>query len=130
VTAKKTILIVDDDVDFVRINRAILEQAGYNVVPAHSGAEGIEKAEEIKPDAVLLDFVMETGTQGASVAQRLAQMPGLAGVPVVLMTGVHRIKPWWKGLAPDPDWLPVSKVLEKPVSGEQLLATLAEILPA
>lgn len=127
---KKTILIVDDDVDFTRIVGAILAEEGYKAVTAATGAEGLEKAAELKPDAILLDFMMETVTQGAPTAQALRQIPGLNEVPIILVTAVRRIKPWWNEIAPNQDWLPVSKVLEKPVSREALLAALRELMPA
>ncbi len=127
---KKRVLIIDDDIDFVRINQAVLEKGGYEVDVAYSGAEGVEKARENRPDAIILDFMMETSTAGAPVAQVLREDEQLKTVPILLVTAVRSIKPWWKGIQPDEEWLPVDKVLEKPVSAERLLAEIKAILPA
>lgn len=123
------ILLIDDDVDFVRINQTVLERHGYEVITAFSGAEGIMKARETKPDAILLDFMMETATEGAPVAQVLRDDPDLSKVPLLLVTSVHRAQPWWRDIKPDEEWLPVDKVIDKPVSPETLLAELSKVLP-
>lgn len=125
---KARVLIVDDDVDFMRINGKVLRQDGYEVVEAYTGADGLEKARETKPDAVLLDFMMESNTEGASVAQTLREDAAFKTTPILLVTAVRRIKPWWNGVKPDQDWLPVDKVLDKPVAPEKLLAELQEVL--
>ncbi|MHB1414403.1 MAG: response regulator [Chloroflexota bacterium] len=125
---KGRVLIVDDDVDFMRINGKVLRQDGYEVVEAYTGADGLEKARETKPDAVLLDFMMESNTEGASVAQALREDPDFKTTPILLVTAVRRIKPWWNGVKPDQEWLPVDKVLDKPVAPERLLAEVREVL--
>ncbi len=125
---KPRVLIIDDDVDYVRINRVVLERNGYEVATAATSAEGVEKACECKPDAIILDLMMETTTSGAPVAQMLREHDGLAHVPILLVTGVRSLKPWWKDLRPQQDWLPVDKVIEKPVGPERLLAEVAAAL--
>jgi phosphoserine phosphatase RsbU/P len=123
------ILIVDDDVDYVRINKRILERNGYEVVTAALGSEGIEQAREYRPDAIILDFMMETNTAGASLAQKISEDPELRQTPVILVTAARSVKPWWVDkLNPNDDWLPVAKVLDKPVSPDQLLAELQALL--
>lgn len=123
------VLIIDDDVDYVRINRRLLERNGYDVITAAVGFEGIEQAREHRPDAIILDFMMESNTAGATVAQQLSEDEALRRVPIILITAARSVKPWWGDkLNPNEDWLPVSKVLDKPVSPEQLLAELAALL--
>ena len=54
----KTILVVDDSMtDFVYVKN-ILEHAGYMIVHAQSGKDGIDKARQLKPDCILMDVVM------------------------------------------------------------------------
>jgi len=52
---KKKVLLVDDEVDFVEINKAALENKGYEVIPAYNGEEGIQKALQERPDIIILD---------------------------------------------------------------------------
>lgn len=123
------ILIVDDDVDYVRINKRLLERNGYDVVTAAIGSEGIEQARECKPDAIILDFMMETNTAGASFAQKISEDPALRQIPIILITAARAIKLWWSDkLNPNEDWLPVAKVLDKPVNPDQLLEELHKML--
>ncbi|MCX5998407.1 MAG: ATP-binding protein [Chloroflexi bacterium] len=55
---KPRILMVDDDVDFVEAVAKVLRSKPYEVVVAHNGKEGLEKAKKEKPDLVLLDVLM------------------------------------------------------------------------
>ena len=56
--AKKRILVVDDEVDFLEILKKRLESEGYEVVTASDGKQAIEKVKKVRPDAVLLDIMM------------------------------------------------------------------------
>ncbi len=49
---KPTILLVDDDIDFVDLNKAVLENQGFAVVPAYSGREGLDKVRFEQPDLI------------------------------------------------------------------------------
>ena len=52
------ILLIDDDVDFVKATMKVLQSKPYEVAVAHDGKEGLEKARTEKPDLVLLDILM------------------------------------------------------------------------
>jgi len=56
--AKKKILVVDDEPDFVNVIRLRLEAHNYEVVTAFSGKEALQKLTSLKPDAVFLDIMM------------------------------------------------------------------------
>ena len=56
--AKKKIVVVDDEVDFLDLVKIRLEANNYQVVTASNGREGLEKIKKEKPDAVLLDILM------------------------------------------------------------------------
>ena len=58
--AQKTVLIIDDDADLRASIRIVLEAAGFSVGEAGDGKEGLKIAEEVKPDAVIIDLMMET----------------------------------------------------------------------
>ena len=80
------VLIIDDEPDIRRIARLGLTRVGkMDVVEAPSGAEGVIKAKEERPDAVLLD-VMMPGLDGPSTLARLREDPATAGIPVVFLT--------------------------------------------
>jgi len=83
---KKRILIVDDERDIVKALTIRLNRAGYEVVTAFDGAQGIFMAHKEKPDLVILDIRMPAG-DGFSVAEKLKESTETVAVPVIFLTG-------------------------------------------
>jgi len=121
------VLIVDDDVDFSHIARVALEKAGFEVAAAYTGEEGRQLAREVRPDVIILDAMMETQTEGFHVAYDLRQDPELKAVPIVMLTSINEKAYPWR-LDKDETWLPVDVFLDKPVSGERLVAEVNRAL--
>jgi CheY-like chemotaxis protein len=83
---QKRILIIDDDDDIREVAALTLEMvAGWQVVTANSGANGIQTAQSENPDAILLD-VMMPGMDGPTTFQELQKIPLTAKIPVILLT--------------------------------------------
>jgi CheY-like chemotaxis protein len=83
---ERRILIIDDEEDIRQVAALSLETvAGWHVVLANSGAQGIETAVREKPDAILLDVMMPS-MDGPTTFQRLQAHPETAGIPVLLLT--------------------------------------------
>jgi CheY-like chemotaxis protein len=82
---KITILIVDDEIVSRYTIEALLESDNYTLVFAENGLQGLEKAETLTPDLVLLD-VMMPGINGFEVCRRLRANPNLAHLPVAMVT--------------------------------------------
>ncbi|PID38868.1 MAG: hypothetical protein CSA24_02015 [Deltaproteobacteria bacterium] len=83
--ASETVLVVDDSPTILKVVQLVLTKAGYQVITAADGDEGIEAAREHTPDLILLDFVMPK-MNGYQVCRALHQEPELAEIPVVLMS--------------------------------------------
>jgi DNA-binding response OmpR family regulator len=83
---KKRILIVDDERDIVKALMIRLQGAGYEVVTAYDGAQGIFMAHKEKPDIILLDIRMPAGN-GFSVAEKLKQSHSTSPIPIIFLTG-------------------------------------------
>jgi CheY-like chemotaxis protein len=84
----KRILVVDDDVSMREIVQVCLENlAGWEVLTASSGQEGLALAITEKPDAIVLD-VMMPGMDGITFLQHLKAEPTIQCIPVVLLTAV------------------------------------------
>ncbi|HZY63118.1 MAG TPA: response regulator [Edaphobacter sp.] len=82
----RRILIIDDEDDIREVVALALEAtAGWQVLTASSGAEGIAVATAEKPDAILLD-VMMPGMDGPTTFRTMRQDPMLAHIPVILLT--------------------------------------------
>ena len=74
-TTKKTIMIVEDEVDLVDMLKFQFMAHGYNVVAAYNGAEGLVKLSSVFPDIILLDLNMPK-LGGVEFCQRLRQPDG------------------------------------------------------
>ena len=79
------ILIVDDDVDTLRLVGLMLQRQGYQIVAASNGSQGLEKAFEERPDLILLD-VMMPDMDGFEVTRRLRKNPATERIPVIFLT--------------------------------------------
>src|SRR5437868_7530596 len=85
-TTPMRILVADDSADLVSLCRAVLEDAGYEVVTATTGIAAIAAAETTEIDAAVLDVLMPA-MSGDAIAERLRlKTPGL---PILLMTGQY-----------------------------------------
>ena len=81
------VLIVDDVPDNLAVLHDALDESGYTVLLATNGEDALTRAEQAKPDIVLLDAVMP-GMDGFEVARRLKANPATAAIPIVFMTGL------------------------------------------
>ena len=79
------ILIVDDDVDTLRLVGLMLQRQGYQVIAASNGSQGLTKAFEDRPDLILLD-VMMPDMDGYEVTRRLRKNPATASIPILMFT--------------------------------------------
>jgi CheY-like chemotaxis protein/MinD-like ATPase involved in chromosome partitioning or flagellar assembly len=79
------ILIIDDDVDTLRLVGLMLQRQGYEISAASNGSQGLAKALEERPDLILLD-VMMPDMDGYEVARRLRKNPVTLNVPILMFT--------------------------------------------
>ena len=119
----RKILIIDDEDDIREVVALSLESvAGWEVIVASSGAQGLTRAEEQKPDAILLD-VMMPDMDGPATFHELRKNPATARIPVLLLTA--------KVQGPDQRRfadLGVEAVLFKPFDPLTLSAQIAGVL--
>ena len=79
------ILVVDDDRQIVRLVRAYLEQAGYDVVIAYDGESALHAIRSEKPDLVVLDLMLP-GKDGWEITRIVRGDENLAGTPIIMLT--------------------------------------------
>lgn len=110
-TPRKRVLLVDDDVEHAAAVAAALRSGGYEVDGAGDGAEGLRRARERRPDAILLGVCLPV-LDGITVAERLREDPRTRSVPIIFLTGVdellHRAR---HATFEKVDFLPRSKAL-------------------
>jgi len=82
---KESILVIEDNEQNLYLVKFILEKNGYQVHTAMDGKTGIDMAEQVKPDLILLDIQLPI-MDGYAVAQNLRANPQLSGIPIVAVT--------------------------------------------
>ena len=94
-TETRTILLVDDDHSVVDTFTRMLKLEGYRVVAALDPAAGLELADNMRPDAIILDFRMPI-ISGLQFLRQIRQRPHLLEVPVAIVTGDFFLPDEWQ----------------------------------
>jgi two-component system alkaline phosphatase synthesis response regulator PhoP len=116
----KTVLVIDDDRDFVSAIEALLASSGYRVATASNGREGLQEAKKIQPDLILLDVMMTERTEGFFTLQEVRRIPSLSRTPVIVISSIYTDQPVFR-VSPEAGWLPADLFLPKPVEPVRLL---------
>lgn len=130
--ANEKILIIDDDPDLVEVIRLTLENKGYEVHSAASGAEGLAQVREIDPDLIILDVMMDYTTEGFQVSLALrspdpdSEFAAYRNTPILMLTAIHTTTPL--RFKPDQDYLPVNDFVEKPLAPAALTRKVEALL--
>jgi DNA-binding response OmpR family regulator len=82
---KFKVMVVDDEMDIVKLVKISLEMANFEVIEAYSGKQALEKAQTTVPDIFLLDIMMPE-MDGYEVCRRLKAQEATRNVPVVMLT--------------------------------------------
>lgn len=121
------IILIDDDPDFIQANSIILDSCGFEVLTASSTAEGLTKVTEERPDAVVLDLMMEKTDEGFSVARKIRDVIKSDAAIIMLSSIKARIGYSFKP-EEHPDYFPVDRFLEKPVSPHALVQIVNDVV--
>lgn len=81
----KTILIVEDQFEFLAVNKLYLERHGYRVLAAEDGEEGVRVARQHQPDLILMDFSIPR-LDGIGATAALKRDPSTREIPILLLT--------------------------------------------
>lgn len=122
--APRSILIIDDDADLRRTVELRFVAAGFDVLQAATGEEGLELARAEKPTAIILDVNMP-GIDGYETCRRLRADRRTADLPVVMLTTCSRVGELEEGLRAG-----VDTYLTKPFDGPELVAEVRRIAAA
>jgi CheY-like chemotaxis protein len=121
------ILLIDDDQDFRASVRSLLEGHGYEVFEAVSGHEGLRMIVQHKPDAVLVDIMMETSVEGYGVTHALKHLDEYAAyrqVPVLMVSSIEESPDERFPMSPEAEMIRPDSYLTKPLDIPKFLEVL------
>lgn len=109
------VLVVDDESEITDIVDAFLTEAGYIVASENNPANAIKRVSEFKPNVILLDIMMPV-MDGYDVCQQIRQLPDMAHLPIIFLTGKDRVDDMGRSFKVGGDMF-----IKKPFSCERLL---------
>jgi two-component system, OmpR family, alkaline phosphatase synthesis response regulator PhoP len=121
-TDTKKILVADDESHILHVVSLKLRNAGFQVITACDGQEALELARQESPDLMIIDYQMPQ-LSGLELCSRLKQDAATSRIPAILLTARgYDLEP--KDVEPNG----IVRILSKPFSPRQLLATVNDIL--
>ena len=118
----KRLLLVEDDRQLAELVRFHFDRAGFAVTRTGDGEEALILAEEVRPDIVILDWMIE-GISGIEVCRRLRRRPQTASLPIIMLTARGEENDRVRGLETGAD-----DYLTKPFSPKELVARAGAVL--
>ncbi|RCK79577.1 MAG: two-component response regulator [Candidatus Ozemobacter sibiricus] len=125
------ILIVDDDIDFVAIQREVLEKDGNHVDAVHTAKDGLEWLQKnALPDLIIVDLMIERDDAGFTFCHAVKRDPRTQKIPILMLTGVSKARSIGFDLkSPSSrEWIKADDFAEKPIRSETLLAKVHHLL--
>jgi len=124
-----SILIIDDDPDFVDVTKAVLETRQYKVDCAYNADEGFARLEAEVPDLIILDIMMGKCAEGFIFARKIKKDPRLAKIPILVLTSMREQTGFdFPGERIHPKFFPVDEYVEKPIEPQVLLEKIEQQL--
>lgn len=119
----KPLLIIEDNAQNFYMMQFLLEKNGFTVIGAENGREGIEKALQCNPQAILLDIQLPE-MDGYTVAQELKKHPGLGHVPIIAVTSYAMVGDREKIMSAG-----ATGYIEKPINPDTFVSEIRQYLP-
>ena len=124
-----SILIIDDDPDFVEITKVILETKDYDVRSAGNPEAGWASLEQAVPDLLILDVMMGKGAEGFIMARKIRKEARYAEMPILMLTSMREQTGFdFPGERINAKFLPVDDYVEKGVEPKVLLEKIEQQL--
>ena len=126
--SNKTILIVDDDIDYLFQLRIQVEKFGFNVVVAESQKEAENLLASVKPDLAILDLMMENDDSGFILCYKMKRK--YPDVPIIIATAVAAETGMTFGISTEQErkWIRADLYLEKGIRPDQLHKEILKLL--
>lgn len=123
---KKKILLVDDDLDLLEQNKILLESRGYEVLTAFNSKEGWEVFKRTKPDACVIDLIMEEYDSGFVLCHRIKKDEHGKNIPVFILTSATYDTGFKFGASTseEKEWINADELINKPVVIDEFVQKL------
>ncbi|MBE0408522.1 MAG: response regulator [Anaerolineales bacterium] len=122
ISAKKMVMVIDDEADTAEMFAEMMLMSGYRVIKSSGGAQAIKMIAQENPDVLILDVMMPE-VSGLEILRFLKNDPYLAKIPVVVVSAKALPSDIRFGLDAG-----ASKYLTKPVSFQELKGVIDEVL--
>ena len=125
---KTTVLLVDDDLDFLEQHKLLLLAKGFEVLTAESQAQAEELLKGARPDVAVLDLMLEHVDGGFALCYHIKKLD--PKIPVILVTAVtsETSLAFGASTAEERRWVKADVLLPKPIRFEQLLREINRLL--
>jgi len=122
----KKILFVDDDIDLLEQDKVLLESKGFKVITAESGEEGWKLFQKEKPDAAVIDLIMEQMDSGFVLCHRIKKTELGKRIPVFILTSATYDTgfKFSASTKEEQEWIKCDGILNKPIVLEDLIDRL------
>lgn len=117
------IAIIDDDPDIIEATSLVLSSKGHKVLNASNPDDGYTMVKENNPDLIILDVMMDEPDDGFFLAQKLRREK--INIPILMYTSVSKTIGFEYGQG---DMVPVDDFVEKPISPDQLVEKVNNLL--
>lgn len=120
------ILLVDDDIDLLEQTKLLLESKGFSVVTAEDSEQGFKAFQQEKPDAAIIDLIMEQMDSGFILCYKIKKTEHGKKIPVYLLTSAT-YETGFKFSAStqeEKEWIKCDGIIHKPVVVEELISKL------
>lgn len=121
---KKKIVVVDDDVNILKIIKLFLEKKGYSIVTVCKGLEAMITIEKERPHLVLLDITLDKNLSGEVIVHNIKEHKELCKTPIIMVTALANEKSKEKFISV----LGCSDYVEKPFDSEDLLNKIKRVI--
>lgn len=116
---KKKVLVIEDEPSIRVVLTDLLSDAGYAVVQAADGREGLDRLQDAQPNLIVLDLIMPS-VSGWRFLEERRRLPGLEDVPVVVLSAID-------GRHDYPGTMGAAAWLRKPIDVPRLLGTVEQL---
>jgi len=122
-TGNKKVLLVDDDLDLLEQNKILLESRGYKVITADNTEAAWEAFISEKPDAAILDLIMEEHDSGFLLSYKIKKNEHGKTIPVFILTSATYDTGFKFGASTneEKEWIKCDGILNKPVNIEEVV---------